>query len=49
MVMDEGKLIEFDHPAELLQKPDSVFYDLVQKTGMFDELFKRAKSQYQSS
>ena len=42
MVMDSGKLIEFAHPAVLLENPDSIFYDLVRETGMFDVLVEQA-------
>ena len=44
MVIDEGNLVEFEHPAKLLQNPDSLFYDLVQETGMFNTLYQQAQS-----
>lgn len=44
MVMDAGELVEFDHPAVLLQRPESIFYDLVKETGMFDELLEQANA-----
>ena len=42
MVIDAGRLVDFDHAAVLLQKPDSIFYDLVKETGMFDALLQHA-------
>ena len=46
--MDSGKLIEFAHPAVLLQNPDSIFYDLVRETGMFDVLVEQANASLRS-
>ena len=43
MVIHEGHLVEFDQPAELLRRPESLFYDLAQETGIFDILFEQAK------
>ena len=43
MVIDEGKLVDFDHAAVLLQRPECIFYDLVKETGMFDLLLQQAK------
>ena len=42
MVIGAGRLVEFDQPAVLLQRPDSIFYDLVKETGMFDVLLEQA-------
>ena len=36
--IEEGKLIEYDSPFNLLQNPNSLFYSLVSKTGK-DNLF----------
>ena len=44
MVMDSGLLVEFDHPAVLLKNPESIFYDLVKETGMFDVLVAQANA-----
>lgn len=33
LVMDAGKVIEFDHPHYLLQQTNSIFYTMVQTTG----------------
>ena len=49
MVIDEGKLAEFDHPAVLLKRPDSIFYDLVIETGMFEVLFDQANMSFNTS
>ncbi|XP_063678313.1 ATP-binding cassette sub-family C member 4-like isoform X2 [Bolinopsis microptera] len=46
MVMDAGLLVEFDHPAVLLKNSDSIFYDLVKETGMFDVLVEQANSSF---
>lgn len=47
--MDSGKLVEFDHPAVLLENPASIFYDLVTETGMFDVLVEQANVSLRSS
>lgn len=41
--MDAGRAVEIGHPAILLEDKDSVFYDLVKETGMFDILYEQAK------
>ena len=28
VVMDHGKLVEFDSPSELLKRPDGIFYSI---------------------
>ncbi|KAK5646550.1 hypothetical protein RI129_005014 [Pyrocoelia pectoralis] len=33
LVMDAGRVIEFDHPHNLLQQTDSIFYTMVKTTG----------------
>ncbi|CAG9840903.1 unnamed protein product [Diabrotica balteata] len=33
LVMDAGKMVEFDHPYALLQNKQGIFYSLVMKTG----------------
>jgi ABC-type multidrug transport system fused ATPase/permease subunit len=33
MVLDKGKLVEFDTPAKLLENPDSIFTSMVDATG----------------
>ncbi|XP_063690754.1 ATP-binding cassette sub-family C member 4-like [Bolinopsis microptera] len=49
MVIDEGKLAEFDHPALLLKRPESIFYDLVNETGMFEVLLDQANMSFNTS
>ena len=44
IILDSGNLVEFDRPAVLLQNPESIFYDLVKETGMFDLLAEQAKA-----
>ncbi|KAF5283707.1 hypothetical protein FQR65_LT13742 [Abscondita terminalis] len=48
MVMDAGRLLEFDHPYVLLQNRNSIFYSMVQQTGsvMADALAKIARRSY---
>jgi len=33
LVMDKGTMVEFDHPYNLLQNKEGVFYKLVEQTG----------------
>ena len=35
-VLSSGKVIEFDTPFNLLQKHNSVFHSMVQKTGVIE-------------
>lgn len=37
MVMDNGKVVEFDSPEELLKKKDGYFYSLVVEIGRTDD------------
>lgn len=48
MVMDSGKLVEFDHPYNLLIKPDSYFTKMVNETSdkMSTQLFEIAKQTF---
>jgi ABC-type multidrug transport system fused ATPase/permease subunit len=43
MVLDAGKLIEFDSPMNLLQKEGSLFRSLVDESGDRDELYAMAE------
>lgn len=42
LVMDAGKMVEFDHPYILLQNKKGVLYSMVQQTGtaMAENLIK---------
>lgn len=33
LVMDKGKMVEFDHPYNLLQNKEGIFYKMVEQTG----------------
>ena len=48
MVMDAGRLVEFDRPDVLLEREGSFFYELVKETGMFDMLYDLARQSYLS-
>lgn len=45
LVMDAGKMVEFNHPFQLLQNKQGVLYGMVQQTGkaMADALYKIAE------
>jgi ATP-binding cassette subfamily C (CFTR/MRP) protein 4 len=51
LVMDAGKVVEFDHPYILLQQRSGIFYDMVQQTDPFtaENLFQIAKLNYENS
>jgi ABC-type multidrug transport system fused ATPase/permease subunit len=42
MVLDAGRLIEFDTPRELLFKKSGLFYNLVEESSDRDELYRLA-------
>lgn len=46
LVMDAGKMVEFDHPYALLQNKQGYFYSMLQQTGknMIDSLTKIAEN-----
>lgn len=46
--MDFGTMVEFDHPHNLLQNPNSVFYHMVEESGggMAERLRKVAKDSF---
>ncbi|EFN78037.1 Probable multidrug resistance-associated protein lethal(2)03659 [Harpegnathos saltator] len=48
LVMDKGRLVEYDHPHILLKNSHSQFTSLVKETGraMYDQLVKIAKQSY---
>jgi ABC-type multidrug transport system fused ATPase/permease subunit len=43
MVLDAGRLIEFDSPMNLLRKEGSLFRSLVDESGDKDELYAMAE------
>lgn len=45
MVLEAGKIIEFDSPAALLQKEKGAFKSLVDESGDRDALYAMAKRQ----
>nr|UCL51441.1 ABCC4 [Heliothis virescens] len=51
MVMDSGRLVEFDHPYRLLNNPEGHFTKMVKETSekMSAQLFQIAKNTYLSS
>ncbi|SCZ98055.1 BZ3500_MvSof-1268-A1-R1_Chr3-3g06545 [Microbotryum saponariae] len=42
LVLEHGKVVEFDTPTRLLENQKSAFYDLCQSSGNFDELKQAA-------
>ncbi|CAG8465353.1 5760_t:CDS:10, partial [Scutellospora calospora] len=46
LVLDAGTVMEFDHPYILLQKPDSVFRGMCDRSGELGELIEIAKAKY---
>ena len=45
MVLEAGKIVEFDSPAALLQKEKGAFKSLVDESGDRDALYAMAKKQ----
>lgn len=43
LVLEGGKLVEFDTPRKLLQNKSSKFHELCEATGSLEELKKRVK------
>ncbi|XP_060873079.1 ATP-binding cassette sub-family C member 4-like isoform X2 [Metopolophium dirhodum] len=50
LVMDKGKMVEFDHPHNLLQNKEGVFYKMVEQTGpaTSDVLHRIAEESYRA-
>ncbi|KAJ7054741.1 hypothetical protein C8F01DRAFT_1221334 [Mycena amicta] len=44
LVLDKGKVVEFDTPYKLIQKKDGIFRGMCLKTGYFDELESAARA-----
>ncbi|KAF0506686.1 P-loop containing nucleoside triphosphate hydrolase protein [Gigaspora margarita] len=49
LVLDAGKIVEFDHPYILLQNPASVFRGMCDRSGDFAELVEVAKAKYEKN
>ncbi|RIB06325.1 ABC transporter [Gigaspora rosea] len=48
LVMDAGKVVEFDIPYLLMQKSDGLFREMCERSGEFAELMEIAKQKYES-
>ncbi|ELU39893.1 multidrug resistance-associated ABC transporter [Rhizoctonia solani AG-1 IA] len=48
LVLNAGRVVEFDTPANLLKKPDGVFHEMCKKSGDYDELLEMAESKARS-
>ncbi|KAJ1301639.1 hypothetical protein OPQ81_008884 [Rhizoctonia solani] len=44
LVLNAGRVAEFDTPANLLKKPDGVFHEMCKKSGDYDELLQMAEA-----
>ncbi|CAE6437640.1 unnamed protein product [Rhizoctonia solani] len=44
LVLNAGRVVEFDTPANLLKKPDGVFHEMCKKSGDYDELLQMAEA-----
>ncbi|CAK5279437.1 unnamed protein product [Mycena citricolor] len=49
LVLDNGRVVEFDTPSKLMQKPDGVFRGMCLKSGTFAELEAIAKAKAASA
>jgi ABC-type multidrug transport system fused ATPase/permease subunit len=47
LVMDAGRLVEYDSPYTLLQNPDGLFRQLCERSGEFDILLSLATEAHQ--
>ncbi|KAL9538569.1 hypothetical protein MBANPS3_010833 [Mucor bainieri] len=47
LVLDQGKIEEFENPYTLISNPESSFYKMCRNSGEFDSLFELAKSKHQ--
>ncbi|CAE6351147.1 unnamed protein product, partial [Rhizoctonia solani] len=48
LVLNAGRVVEFDTPANLLKKPDSIFHEMCKKSGDYDELLQMAEAKSRS-
>jgi len=46
LVLDHGRLLEFDHPYTLMTKEDGVFMQMCQRSGEYNELLNIAKAKW---
>ncbi|CAE6421059.1 unnamed protein product [Rhizoctonia solani] len=44
LVLNAGRVVEFDSPANLLKKPDGIFHEMCKKSGDYDELLQMAEA-----
>ncbi|KAJ1719478.1 hypothetical protein LPJ53_005766, partial [Coemansia erecta] len=44
LVLDKGKVVEFDTPSNLLQKSDGIFKGMCEQSGEYDQLVKLASA-----
>ncbi|KAG8738112.1 hypothetical protein FRC10_007279 [Ceratobasidium sp. 414] len=44
LVLNAGRVVEFDTPSNLLKKPDGVFHEMCKKSGDYDELLQMAEA-----
>ena len=44
LVMDQGRVVEYGHPSDLISNNTSVFHQMCQRSGNFDELEEIAKT-----
>jgi ABC-type multidrug transport system fused ATPase/permease subunit len=47
LVLDQGKIIEFDSPLTLINNSESSFYKMCRNSGEFDSLIALAKSKHE--
>ncbi|OAD06293.1 hypothetical protein MUCCIDRAFT_139417 [Mucor lusitanicus CBS 277.49] len=47
LVLDQGRIDEFDNPYTLISNPESSFYKMCRNSGEFDSLYELAKSKHQ--
>ena len=48
LVLDAGKVVEFDTPAALLADSTSNFYSMASQTSKFDEIVRKANNNVKS-
>ncbi|CAO0789946.1 unnamed protein product [Mucor circinelloides] len=49
LVLDQGRIDEFENPYTLISNPESSFYKMCRNSGEFDKLYELAKSKHQHS